>query len=44
LHRALVYRNGARPLEIRPHDDAQGAVLPFRRFHGFHHLESARAK
>jgi ABC-type Fe3+/spermidine/putrescine transport system ATPase subunit len=40
LHRALVYRNGALPLEIRPHDDG-GAVLPFRRAHGHAFVESA---
>jgi putative spermidine/putrescine transport system ATP-binding protein len=31
LHRALVYRNGTNPVEIRPHDDAFGTVLRFRR-------------
>jgi putative spermidine/putrescine transport system ATP-binding protein len=44
LHRALVYRNGARPVEIHPHDDAFGAVLPFRRNNGFHATESAYAQ
>jgi len=44
LHRALVYRNGVRPVEIRPHQDALGAVLPFRRSHGFYQTESALAQ
>jgi hypothetical protein len=43
LHRALVYRNGTQPLELRPHDDG-AAVLPFRRAQNHHHMESARAQ
>jgi putative spermidine/putrescine transport system ATP-binding protein len=44
LHRALVYRDGTRPLEIHPHEDAFGTVLPFRRANGFHLLEGANAR
>jgi putative spermidine/putrescine transport system ATP-binding protein len=44
LHRALVYRNGTQPVEIRPHEDAFGTVLPFRRSNGFHLSESAFAQ
>jgi putative spermidine/putrescine transport system ATP-binding protein len=44
LHRALVYRDGARPVEIRPHEDAYGTVLPFRRANGFHPLEGVHAR
>jgi|AraplaMF_Col_mMF_1032025.scaffolds.fasta_scaffold00066_40 putative spermidine/putrescine transport system ATP-binding protein len=41
LHRALVYRQGASPVEIRPHDDGFGTVLRFRRTHP---LESVLAQ
>jgi putative spermidine/putrescine transport system ATP-binding protein len=44
LHRALVYRNGVHPVEIRPHEDAFGTILPFRRFNGFQRLEGANAR
>jgi putative spermidine/putrescine transport system ATP-binding protein len=43
LHRALIYRDGARPVEIRPHEDAFGTVLPFRRANGFHLHEGVHA-
>ena len=45
VHRALVYRDGAGPVEIRPHDtEPHGSILSFRRFQASHHLEGALAK